>query len=166
MRAWQALLLGAGMIHLTVAALFCTHVPLERRLPPGVWRALSLYAGLTGVPRHYNFFAPAVSTQARADFVLTDAQGRSYEASLDTDSFEVSQRIAMMFTFTGNARTRAELMDGWARFMLERHPEARTAEVRMKLLDIPSPTEARAGQRPAWLPFDRLVRHREAADAR
>ena len=157
---------AAAAIHLAIAALFCTHIAVERALPAPVLRALAFYAGLTGVPTHFNFFAPIVSTQARGDFILTMADGSSRHASLATGSAEANQRLAMMFTFTGDARTRAYLMRAWSVYFLTRHPEARSVEARIELLDVPSIAQARRGGKPAWVELERMVTRREDVSGR
>ena len=161
MRALPSLLAGAAAIHLTLAALFCTHVPIEREMPAYIWRALALYGAYTGVPRHYDFFAPEVSTQARAEFRVIDARGAAREARIDTPSGEANQRLAMMYTFLGEPRLRAHLAHGWTEYLLRRHPGAQRVEVRLMVLDLPSSGQARAGRQAAWREFDRLVRDRE-----
>lgn len=166
MRALPSLLAGAAAIHLTLAALFCTHVPIEREMPAYVRRALALDGAYTGVPRHYDFFAPEVSTQARAEFRVTDARGATRAASIETPSGEANQRLAMMYTFLGEPRLRAHLVHGWTEYLLRRNPEARRVDVRLMVLDLPSSGEARAGREAAWREFDRVVRERESRGPR
>jgi hypothetical protein len=162
----RSVVFAAAAIHLTVAALFCTHVPIERDLPAPLQRALAIYAGLTGVPTHFNFFAPVVAPQARADFVLVDGKGATRQVRLETPNSEANQRLAMMFTFTGDERVRAYLMRAWSMYFLERHPDARAVEARLEILKLPTHAQAREGVKPAWVEFDRIVTRREDNPAR
>jgi hypothetical protein len=86
--------------------------------------------------------------------------------SLDTPSREVNQRLATMFNFVGQPLPRAHLAQAWVAYLLRQYPGARRVEVRLMLLDLPSPAQARAGLAPAWREFDRLVWPPEAARAR
>ena len=156
----RAVLVGAAAAHLTLAALFCTHVPIERELPVGLWRALSLYAAFTGVPRHFNFFAPNVSTQARAEFELVEPGGARRVVRLETDSGEANQRLAMMFTFTADAALRERLLDSMAAYILARHPQAESVDARLVILEVPGIEAAHAGQTPRWLQYARLHKRR------
>lgn len=156
----RPLLVGAAAAHLTLAALFCTHVPIERELPAGLWRALSFYAAFTGAPRHYNFFAPNVSTQARAEFELIEPGGERRVVRLETDNGEVNQRLAMIFTFTADEQMRKPLLDSLASYMLARHPRAEAVDARLVILEIPGPQAARAGRPPRWLQYERLLKRR------
>jgi hypothetical protein len=129
---------------------------VERFLPALVDRPLKLYGAYTGAQTHFNFFAPAVSTQARAQFVLRRADGSEARDELITGNFEANQRLAMMFTFYGVVEARPFLARSWAVHMLNRHPEAESVEVRVEVLEIPTLAELKAGKASRWVEIDRM----------
>jgi hypothetical protein len=146
---------AAAAVHLSIAAFFSTHWPVERVLPAILDRPLKLYGAYTGAQTHFNFFAPAVSTQARAQFILVNADGTTTRDELLTGNAEANQRLAMMFTFYGVAEARPFLARAWAVHMLERHPQAQSVEVRVEILDIPTLAELKAGKSSRWIEVDR-----------
>lgn len=151
----SALLVAAAMLHLVVAALFSTHAKVEDFLPREIERPLRLYGDYTGAHAHFNFFAPAVSAQARAGFTLVLADGRREELVLATSDAEANQRIAMMMTFLGDPKQRVFMMHAWCVHFLDRRPDAASIEARVEILDIPPVAAARAGAKPRWIVFDR-----------
>jgi hypothetical protein len=151
----------AAAIHLLIAAFFSTHWPVERLLPDFLERPLKLYGLYTGAQTHFNFFAPAVATQARARFVLHGRDGLTRTAELPTPSAEANQRIAMMFTFYGVPETRPFLARAWGIYMLTLHPDAVAVEVIVEALDIPPLREVRAGRPARWIEVDRAVLRRD-----
>jgi len=153
--AARRLATAAAAIHLGVAAFFSTHWPVEGYLPAVIERPLKLYGTYTGAQTHFNFFAPTVSTQARAQFVLTKPDGSQVRDELLTTNFEANQRLAMMFTFYGVAEVRPFLARSWAVHMLNRHPEADSVEVRVEALDIPTLAEIKSGKAARWVEIDR-----------
>ena len=158
--AIRRIAVAAAAIHLGIAALFSTHWPVERHLPAPIDRPLKLYGTYTGAQTHFNFFAPGVSTQARAQFVLTRADGSQSRDVLVTGNFEANQRLAMMFTFYGVQEARPFLARAWAVHMLNRHPEAQSVDVSVEVLDIPTLAELRSGKTSRWIEIDhtRLTR--------
>lgn len=153
--AARKLAIGAAAIHLGIAAFFSTHWQVEQFLPAVVDRPLKLYGAYTGAQTHFNFFAPTVSTQARAQFVLTRPDGSQARDELVTGNFEANQRLAMMFTFYGVPEARPFLARAWAVHMLNRHPDAESVEVRVEVLDIPTLAEIKAGKGSRWVEIDR-----------
>jgi hypothetical protein len=153
--AARRLAIAAAAIHLSIAAFFSTHWEVERFLPAVIDRPLKLYGQYTGAQTHFNFFAPTVSTQARARFVLTRPDGSEARDELVTGNSEANQRIAMMFTFYGVAELRPFLARAWAVHMLTRHPDADSVEVLVELLEIPTLAELKAGKASRWVEIDR-----------
>ncbi len=154
-------IVAAAAVHLSIAAFFSTHWPVERVLPAILDRPLKLYGAYTGAQTHFNFFAPAVSTQARAQFVLVNADGTFTRDELLTGSAEANQRLAMMFTFYGVAEARPFLARAWGVHMLDRHPDAQAVEVRVEILDIPTLAELKAGRSSRWVEVDRTRLQRD-----
>ena len=160
--AWRRAVMVAAGVHLAIAAFFSTHWPTERLLPPVLERPLSLYGKYSGAETHFNFFAPNVSTQARAYFVLTRRDGSSWTERLDAGGVEANQRLAMMFTYYGVPETRAVFARSWAVYMLEHHPEAVAVEVHVEILEIPTLDELRLKNAAArWVDVDRLRLRRD-----
>jgi hypothetical protein len=152
---------GAAAIHLVIAALFSTHVQVEKYVPEAIERPLRIYGGYTGADTHFNFFAPAVPTQPRVHFVLTGRDGSQRTVDLMTPSAEVNQRLANMLSIYELAAARPLVVRSWALYVLARHPEAQSAEVRVEILDIPTIAQAHAGKRPAWVEVERTVVRRD-----
>ena len=153
--------IAAAAIHLSIAAFFSTHWPVERILPDFLERPLKLYGLYTGAQTRFNFFAPAVATQARARFILHGRDGTTRTDELLTPSAEANQRLAMMFTFYGVPQTRPFLARAWAVHMLTRHPEAVAVEVSVEALDIPALPQVKAGRAARWIEVDRTVLRRD-----
>ena len=124
-------------------------------------RPLKLYGAYSGAHTHFNFFAPTVSTQARARFVLRLPGGAVRHDELATASGEANQRLAMMFTFYGVREIRPFLSRAWAIYMLERHPDAESVDVSVEALDIPTLAEIRAGRAARWVEIDRMSLRRD-----
>lgn len=152
---------AAAAVHLTIAALFSTHVRPDRFLPAAIERPLRLYGEYTGAVTHFNFFAPDVPTEARVTFLLAMADGRTREERLATTSAEANQRIAAMVPAYGMPAVRPLLVRSWAVYMLTRYPEAVSVEVRVSVLDLPTLREAAAGKAAAWIDVERTVVRRD-----
>ena len=157
----RAIVVAAAVIHLAIAAAFSTHWATERILPGLIDRPLKLYGAYSGATTHFNFFAPDVSTQARAQFILSRGGVETRRAELLTESGEANQRLAMMFTYYGVAEARPFLVRSWAIHMLNRHPEADSVEVRVEVLEIPKLAEIKAGKAPRWVEVERTVLKRD-----
>lgn len=160
-KAARRLVVVVAAIHLSIAAVFATHWQVEQFLPVLLDRPLKLYGAYTGAQTHFNFFAPAVSTQARAQFVLTRPDGTTIRDQLLTGNAEANQRLAMMFTFYGIPEARPFLARSWAVYMLGRHPDAEAVEVRIEALQIPVLSEVRSGKAARWVEIDRMKLRRD-----
>ena len=119
------------------------------------------YGLYTGARAHFNFFAPAVPTQYRAQFVLMLRDGRTREATITTESGEANQRLATMFNAYQVAPAREGLVRSWAAFLLSRNPDAVAIETRVAYYEIPTVAEARAGKRAGWVELERMALRRE-----
>lgn len=154
----------AAGIHLAIAALFAPHVPLEPYLPRAIDRPLALYGRFSGVHTHFDFFAPSVATQARAQFSIIAADGSAREVRLATPSGEANNRIAMMLTFFAYPDQRQNLLRGMGEYMLRLHPQAVAVESRIEVLDIPTLRDLAAGGVGAhWVELERARVRREDA---
>ena len=152
---------AAAMLHLLVAALFSTHVPVERSLPDFLERPLRLYGDYTGARTHFDFFAPEVSSQARARFRVSRADGTLEDRVLDTGEREADQRIAAMMTYLNDRTLRGYVMHAWCVYLLTRDPNAATVEAHLEILEVPAIEQARAGAKPRWLPLARYALRRD-----
>ena len=152
---------AAAAVHLTIAALFSTHVRPDRFLPAAIERPLRLYGEYTGAATHFNFFAPEVPTEARVTFLLTDADGRTREERLGTPNAEVNERIAAMVPAYSMPAIRPLLVRSWAVYMLVHNPQSVSVEVRVSILDLPTLREASAGKAAAWVEVERTLVRRD-----
>jgi len=152
---------AAAAVHLVIAALFSTHVRVENFIPWAIERPLQLYGGYTGAATRFNFFAPSVPTQPRVQFTLKGREGATRTVDLLTPSNEANQRVATMLSLYELASLRPLLVRSWAVYVLTRHPEAESVEVRVEVLDIPTIAQARAGRKPAWVEAERTVVRRD-----
>lgn len=155
MTAKRKVLAAAAAIHLALAALFAPHIPLEAHLPPALDRVIAYYGAFSGVHTHFDFFAPAVSTQARLEFRLHGADGSLRVARLATADREANNRIASMLTQYGFAGEREALLRSWGRYALRLYPDAVAVEPRLEVLALPALREAAAGERPRWMELAR-----------
>ena len=153
--------MAAAGIHLVIAALFSTHVRVEKYIPAAVERPLRIYGSYTGAHTRFNFFAPTVPSQARVHFTLVNADGRAREVDLSTTSAEANQRLATMFTFYEMPHLRPFLVRAWAAYVVSLHPHAQSIEVRVEILDIPTLAEARAGKMASWVEVEKTMFRRD-----
>lgn len=161
--ALQRVVLGLALAHLVVAALFSTHVPVERVLPAGLLRVLGAYGDLTGARTHFDYFAPDVAPQARGYVLLTASDGSVSRRDIRAANDEVNTRLAIMMSYLGDRRVREFLMHSWCLHFLSAEPQLAAAEARVEIIEIPTMAEAREGKRPRWLPLDRYRLTREQA---
>lgn len=167
MTAKRKVVTAAAAIHLALAAVYAVHIPAEIFLPRALDRSIGIYGGFSGVRQHFDFFAPAVSTQARLAFRIFGPAGSVRQVRLDTPSGEANNRIALMLTFYSYADARETLLAEWTRFMLRQHPEALAVETRIEALEIPPLAQIRsAGAQPRWVELGRATLRREDAPAR
>ena len=106
---------------------------------------------------HFDFFAPSVSTQARAEFRVFGADGSVGQVRLATPSAEANNRIALMLTYYSYPSAREMLLRSWGRYVLRLYPQAVAVESRIEALEIPTIAQAAAGARPRWLELGRLT---------
>jgi hypothetical protein len=157
---------AAVAVHLALAALYGIHVHVEDHLPRAIDRPLSLYGGLSGTRSRFDFFAPAVATEARADFLIVPATGPSRRVRLVTANAEANRRLALMYTVYALPSEREHLLHVWADYVLRRHPEAVEVVSRVEVLDIPTIQESAAGKTASWTEVGRATVRRGAAPGR
>src|SRR5688572_1923387 len=104
---------AAIAVHLAIAAIYALPFPLEHYLPRAIDRPLAIYGGFTAAHSRHDYFAPAVPTEARADFLLVYAQGPSRTVRLTTPSSEANRRLALMYTIYGWPSERERLLQAW-----------------------------------------------------
>ena len=158
MTGLKKVLVAATALHLLLAAIYAPHVPVEPYLPHAVDRAAGIYGSLSGVRNHFDFFAPTVSTQAQVEFRVTEADGATRLMRLATPSAEANNRIALMLTYYSYPSAREDLLRAWGQYALRLHPHARSVEVRIEALEIPTLREAAAGNtRTRWVEIGRAT---------
>lgn len=142
--------------HLLLVA--CGAAGLFRAVPPTnpPARAAHWYGAMSGASMGYGFFAPAVGSQPRAVFVMTDSAGHTWQDDLEAGrNQEVKLRVgSVISTFPADdseEALRQDLLASWAATMFGRHPRATKVEIRVQTFDVPSMEEYRAGARPEWV---------------
>ncbi|HXN15008.1 MAG TPA: hypothetical protein VN878_01440 [Usitatibacter sp.] len=145
----------AAGVHLTIAALFSTHVLVEYALPSILEPLLRTYGNYSGTYTHFNFFAPSVSTQFRTHFRVGAADGTVKSVDITTPSAEANLRIATMFNAFQIEPARPQLMRSWAAYLLAKYPEAEWVEAKVEELNIPSLAELKAGKASDWIEVER-----------
>ncbi|UQA58750.1 hypothetical protein [Polyangium aurulentum] len=128
---------------------------LEVRLPDvsPLERAFAQYAALTGADSSYSFFAPIVGTQLRMIFEVTDHAGRTIEEPFQlSDNREILLRISNVVAlfWLEDDDLRRNLSASLAGKVLATHPEAKSAAVRLDVLQMPTMAAYREGNRPSW----------------
>ena len=165
MSAPRKVLVALAAIHLLLAAVYAPHIPAELVVPRALDRAVGLYGSFSGVRNHFDFFAPSVSTQARAVFRVIARDGSSRTVQLATPSAEANNRIALMLTYYSYPDARESLLRAWGGYVLGLHPEAVAVESRIEALHIPTLGEIGKGAsaEARWVELGRLtVRKGEA----
>jgi hypothetical protein len=163
MASRDTLIKVAVAVHLGIAAVYALPVPMERYIPAAIERPLAIYGGFTGAHTRHDYFAPGVSTEARADFLLVGANGESRRVRLATPSAEANRRLRLMFTLYTWPSERERLTRAWGEYMLRLDPEAVAVETRVEVLQMPSLEEAAAGKRATWAEVARTVLRRGEA---
>ncbi|HEX5130429.1 MAG TPA: hypothetical protein VFV90_11820 [Usitatibacter sp.] len=166
MTAKRKVVVAAAAIHLALAAVYAVHVPAETVVPRHLDRAVAFYGSFSGVRNHFDFFAPSVSTQARADFRVFTADGAVRHVRLATPSAEANNRIALMLTYYSYPSTREMLLRAWGQYVLRLYPQAVAVESRIEALEIPTIGQAAAGAKPRWLELGRLTVRKDDDPAR
>jgi hypothetical protein len=162
----KQLLWGAAGVHLFIALVYSSYLPVEHFIPPAIERPLRVYGGYSGAATHFDFFAPAVVSQVRVRFKLGTADGSERMYEVTTSSAEVNQRLAAMFNFYLRPTLQPFLVNSWSRYVLERHPDAQWVQTRVEFLDIPTLAQAKDGRKASWVEIGRFGAVREAAPAR
>jgi hypothetical protein len=164
MSGTEKVVAAAATIHLAIAALYAPHAPFERYIPPAIDRALAFYGNLSGAHARFNFFAPEVSNQARADFLLISRDGTSRRVRLATPNVEANRRLGLMFTVYSLPSEREPLMRAWGEYLLRQEPKAVAVEVIVEMSQIPTLEEGAAGGIVTWIEVGRMtIRRGEAA---
>jgi hypothetical protein len=166
MQARDRLIALAATIHLAIAALYAPHLPVEDYIPAGLNRALAVYGGFTGTHSRFDFFAPAVSKQARADFLVIPESGAPRRVRFATPSAEANRRLGYMFTLYAYPSERERLLQAWGSYLLRLNPDAVAVEARVEVLEIPTLQESAAGMAPAWVEVGRAKVRRGGAPGR
>jgi hypothetical protein len=158
MTAKRKVVAAAAAIHLALAAIYAVHLPAETIVPRDLDRAAAFYGSFSGVRNHFDFFAPSVSTQARAEFRVVGADGAVRHVRLATPSGEANNRIALMLTYYSYPSERERLLRAWGQYVLRLYPEAVAVESRIEALEIPTLAElAAGGAAPRWVELGRLT---------
>jgi hypothetical protein len=162
----QQLLWWAAGVHLFIALIYSTFLPVEHFIPAAIERPLRVYGGYSGAATHFDFFAPAVVSQVRVQFKLgaPDGSVRLYEVT--SPSTEVNQRLAAMFNYYLRPTVRPLLLTSWSRYVLDKHPEAQWVQTRVEWLDIPTLAQLKEGRAASWVEIGRYGAMREAAPVR
>lgn len=117
-------------------------------------KSVATYAACSGADSSYGFFAPRVSPELKAEFVMTDADGQQWT---DTTSFAKTKEAKLRFAASISMVSTDELRDGvaasWAAAMFGRHPRAVSVEMHVVFQDMPSMEQFREGARPRWQPM-------------
>jgi hypothetical protein len=138
-------------------------------LLPAEWpsqRVLRLYGELTSADSQFGFFAPAVGSQLRTVFVLTDAEGHSWEDTLDKGANRECyiRQAGMTDAAWCQGNVDHAQVASWAAGMLGRHPSAVSVQVCIEAFDVPRMSQYRGGARPSWVPAYSLTYERQDFD--
>ncbi|MFP2923881.1 hypothetical protein ACLESO_01440 [Pyxidicoccus sp. 3LG] len=114
-------------------------------------RALQTYKNLAGIFRDYRFFAPGVSSDIRAGFILEQADGTSDFHPFLSENLEVGLRYGCIVAASMRDETvRDVLAQSWAAVMLGKHPEATRVQVVAQGYQLPPLEEFARGAKPSW----------------
>lgn len=139
-----------AVVHLVLVGLFLwTGLADMSSGAPG--RALRTYKNLAGIFRDYRFFAPNVSSDIRAGFILEQQDGTSAFQAFVSDNLEVGLRYGCIVAASmRDEKVRDVLAQSWAAVMLGQHPEATRVAVVAQSFQLPTLAEFARGARPAW----------------
>ena len=154
---WHKLVRAAVTVHLAIVAFFALPVPWEYYLPQAIDRPLTLYGGFTAAHSRHDYFAPAVPSQARAEFLLVRAEGPAQTVRLTTPSGEANRRLGVMFTLFAWPGERERLMQAWGDYVMRLDPGVIEVRVRVEVLAIPTMREAAAGKVASWIEVGRAT---------
>lgn len=117
-------------------------------------RGVRTYKDLSGVVSDYRFFAPAVSSDTRAGFLLELRDGSTLFQPLESgsDALEVGLRYECIVasSLRSSKRTQDVLAQSWAAVMLGAHPEASRVTVVIQSYVLPPMQAFAAGTKPDW----------------
>jgi hypothetical protein len=113
---------------------------------------LHVYQSFSGTWRNYAFFAPDITSDYRAAFVLDDAAGTgSTLVELTGDNREITFRYgAIVAACMETADAREIFAQSWAALLLGARPDAARVTVIVERLEMPGMAAYRAGRRPTW----------------
>ncbi|HEY3132948.1 MAG TPA: hypothetical protein VGL91_26085 [Acidobacteriota bacterium] len=150
MRITRALLVVAVLLHLLLVALFIW-TGFAEDWPGKLPGALRVYKNLSGTFRDYAFFAPAVASDLKAGFLVTDTAGEETFVNFVAKNREVGFRYnCIIAACMRDVRGRDLFAQSWAALPLGSNPDANRVTVMVKTLDLPSMRDYRAGKRPEW----------------
>jgi hypothetical protein len=117
----------------------------------GVLDGINTYMNVAGLYRGYGYFAPAVGSDVRVAFVLTDSTGRRSFVDLSSSGREVSLhydcmiRESMRMPSVRDAFTRS-----WAAYIFDQYPHTAVVTVLAETLTIPPMAQFAHGARQTW----------------
>lgn len=154
MTTGHAFVTGLAVLHLLLTACGAMGLRLFPEDTPA-WRILRLYGEAAGTDNRYGFFAPAVSSQVRGQFILTGANGETWIDTLERgNTRESNLRLGgLTDTVWASGEIDEPQLRSWAAAALGRHPRADRVVVRLEVNDVPSTSEFRLGKRPQWVFF-------------
>jgi hypothetical protein len=167
MTAKRKVVMAAAAIHLALSAVYAVHIPAETVVPRSFNRVAAIYGSFSGARHHFDFFAPSVSTQARAEFRVMGADGSVRHVRLSTPSAEANNRIALMLTYYSYPSERERLLHAWGQYVLRLYPHAEAVEARIEALEIPTLQQiAQGAGAPRWVELGRATVRKGEAPAR
>ena len=116
-----------------------------------VVNSIKTYMDVAGLYRGYGYFAPAVGSDVRAAFILTDSSGGKTFVDFNTPSREVSLhydcmiRESMRMPSVRDAFTRS-----WAAYVFNQYPHAAIVTVIAEMLDLPTMAQFVHGAKASW----------------
>lgn len=150
--SWKLkILTGLAALHLGLVICGAAH---SNVLPPETapGHALRVARAYSGSDASFSFFAPGVSSQLRARFVLIDAAGGEWHDTLDSAmtreaKLRVSSGVSLLGDFPGLMKV---FGPSWSATMFGRHPGAAKVVVALEQHQLPTMEQYRQGQRPEW----------------
>jgi len=149
--------LAAGLTHLALVSFGAAKVRFFDFGLAG--RLLENYGLYSGSSRAYDFFAPGVGPNVRAQFDVFDRDGKFLATDvIQTSSnrecyLRVSNIVDIMGKRLDDPVLRKRLGASWAAKVLARHPGSARVSIRMEQYDVPSMLEYQRGIRYGWEPL-------------
>lgn len=154
---------AAVVFHLSMVTLGAAHVRMNTGLRPLDY-VVSLYGAYSGADASYGFFSPSVATDTRAEFTMTDKDGRQWT---DNPTTRGSAEAQLRFNSTINLFEYPDLRTGvgssWAATMFGRYPDAVSVTVKVESQFMPFMSTYREGARPYWNTLYQATFRRQAA---